>query len=87
MKEQSNKIRCGGSVCELCKKIITPPRLRKIFIPIWYTTCEECEIDVLTVSYRPREDAIMTDFKIKFQDIDGLISTLLHAKGEQGRKE
>lgn len=72
----NQKIRCGGQYCEVCKKCIKPPRLRKTYQEDWLTTCEECDVDVLRISFRPREESLMTDFKIKYQDIPLLIKEL-----------
>ena len=73
------KIRCGGSYCEKCKKCISPPRLRKNYQSEWYTICKECEPNILHVTFIPSEDSITTDFKIDFKDIPKLIKHLEYA--------
>ena len=70
------KVRCGGHYCEVCKKCTQQPRLRR-YIPDYWHVCEECETDVLHVTFRPREENLMTDFKVKFQDIPLLIRHLI----------
>jgi hypothetical protein len=74
-----NKIRCGGSYCEVCKRCLSPPKLRKNYIDEWWTICEECEEDVLEIIFKPREESLNTRFKVKYEDIPYLISILLKA--------
>lgn len=74
------KIRCGAHYCEVCKRCIRPPRLRQTYIADWWTVCEECEPDVLTVTFQPREESLRTSFKIKHQDIPLLIKSLQNFK-------
>jgi len=76
----TEKIRCGAHYCEICKKCTNPARLRKNFTPDWWHICEECEPDVLEVTFRPRPESLMTNFKIKYQDVKLLIKHLQEFK-------
>jgi|ERR1043166_1358484 hypothetical protein len=78
----NEKIRCGGSYCESCKKCISPPRLRKNFQPEWWTICDECGPDVVRITYRPLE-GIETDFKVRYDDIPRIINMLVDAYNEK----
>ncbi len=66
----------GGVYCKLCKKCIYQPRKRKNWQPEYWMICEECDVDVLNVDYRSREEALLTHFKVKYDDIPGLIDLL-----------
>jgi len=68
--------RSGGAYCQVCKKCIKPPRARKHFLPEWWTICEECEPDVVRITFVPREESIKTDFRVPHQDIPKLIEIL-----------
>ena len=76
----NQKIRCGAQYCEVCKKCLKPARLRQTYQEDWWTICEECESDVLQVSFKPRQESLMTNFKIKYQDIPFLIKQLQEFK-------
>ena len=76
----TEKIRSGAHYCEVCKKCTRPARLRKNFTPDYWHVCEKCETDVLHVTFRPREESLMTDFKVKFQDIPLLIRHLIEMR-------
>ncbi len=73
----TEKIRCGGHYCEVCKKCISVPRLRKNYQPDWWTVCQECEYDVISITFLPGEDCLWTDFKVKHKDIPSLIQLLI----------
>ncbi len=72
----TQRIRTGGHYCTECKKCTNPPRIRKHITPEYWHICEECGVDVLRVIFRPREEALLTDFKVKYQDIPALIKEL-----------
>ena len=75
-----DKIRTGGHYCKICKICTQSPRVRKYLTVEYWHICEECEVDVLTVTFRPREEALLTHFKVKYQDIDRLIQELIRMK-------
>ncbi len=66
----------GGQYCQICKRCIKPPRKRKTFLPEYWTVCLECEPDIIDIIFRPRQDAVLTQFKISIYDIPKLIETL-----------
>lgn len=68
--------RSGGVYCENCNKCLAQPRKRKEFRAASYILCEECHSDVLQVAFRPSEESILTNFKVRHKDIPGLIVML-----------
>lgn len=79
----ADKVRCGAHYCEVCKKCIRLPKLRKNYMPDWWTICDECQPDVVEISFRPNEDSLETFFKVKHKDIPGLIENLKRAYEHQ----
>ena len=75
----TEKIRCGGHYCEVCKRCLSMPRLRKTFIPDWWTVWKECEVDVIQIDFVPREECVKTSFKVTHKDIPALIKQLEYA--------
>lgn len=73
------KIRCRGHYCEVCKKCISPPKLRLHFQKDWWTVCDECGPNVVRITFIPREEYVRTDFKVLLQDIPELIRILKRA--------
>lgn len=75
----TEKIRCGGHYCKVCKKCLSIPRLRKNYTPDWWTICEECEVDVIRITFVPREDCVKTDFSVTHKDIPKLVKMLIES--------
>lgn len=76
MKKNMEKIKSGGVYCSQCKKCLAPPRRRKEFRPESFILCDDCDINILRITFRPRYESLLTDFKVKYEDIEGLIHTL-----------
>jgi hypothetical protein len=38
---------------------------------------KECKSDILRVTFRPRKESLMTNFKVKYQDVPLLIKYLI----------
>ena len=68
--------RSGAVYCNVCKKCICKPRIRKYFQPTSYITCDECDEDVFEMIFVPNEEAITTNFKIKYRDLPALVREL-----------
>jgi len=81
----SDWVLCGATYCEKCNKCIQRARKRKHWIPDWYTLCEECQEDVLTVDFCPREESLKTHFKVKFEDVPALVDFLCNGFNKRTR--
>ena len=44
---------CGGHYCKHCLKCTKAPRKRKTYTPDYWHICEECDEEVLQVSFIP----------------------------------
>lgn len=66
----------GGTRCPSCKLWVTLPRKRKNHHQTWLNVCDECQTDVLSVVFKPREESLVTRFKIKYEDVQLLIEQL-----------
>ena len=73
----------GGMWCDTCAKCLTSPRKHKNFRPPYYYTCEDCvkakerqKNQNIKIIFKVRPEAIITEFKVHFKDIDKLIEVL-----------